>query len=80
MHTVGFFHEQSRYDRDQYVDIVYRNIIPGTEDQFLKYRASRIDSLGVGYDYGSVLHYSSKAFSRFCVSFFRFALIISLTV
>ena len=29
MHLVGFFHEQSRLDRDRYVDVHYYNVLPG---------------------------------------------------
>ena len=29
MHTVGFFHQQSRTDRNEYVRILWDNIIPG---------------------------------------------------
>ena len=34
------------------------------KNNFRKYERSQIDSLGTPYDYGSVMHYSNKAFSR----------------
>ncbi|KRY11918.1 Zinc metalloproteinase nas-4, partial [Trichinella patagoniensis] len=64
MHTAGFFHEQSRTDRDQYIQIIWKNIVPYNEDQFQKYDYRSIDTLGVGYDYGSIMHYGPYAFSR----------------
>lgn len=36
----------------------------GMEFNFNKYGRSTIDSLGTPYDYGSVMHYGSRAFSR----------------
>lgn len=35
MHAVGFIHEQSRYDRDDFVDIQWQNIKPGIISYFI---------------------------------------------
>ncbi|XP_032218167.2 zinc metalloproteinase nas-15 isoform X2 [Nematostella vectensis] len=61
-HALGFLHEQSRPDRDQYVTIVWNNIADGKIDQFKIYGS--IDSLGTPYDYGSVMHYAPRAFTK----------------
>lgn len=63
-HVVGFWHEQSRPDRDEYIDIIEGNIVPGYETNFQKIPSWRIDSQGVGYDYNSIMHYDSNFFSR----------------
>uniref|UniRef100_A0A7M5UV23 Metalloendopeptidase n=1 Tax=Clytia hemisphaerica TaxID=252671 RepID=A0A7M5UV23_9CNID len=62
LHAIGFYHEQSRPDRDEYVNIIFRNIVEGREHNFKI--ASRINSLGVGYDPFSVMHFSKGAFSN----------------
>ncbi|CAJ0609139.1 unnamed protein product [Cylicocyclus nassatus] len=64
MHAVGFFHEQSRTDRDDYITILWNNIQPGMQGQFEKYGQGTIQSLGTTYDYSSIMHYGGKAFSR----------------
>uniref|UniRef100_A0A1I7WU74 Metalloendopeptidase n=1 Tax=Heterorhabditis bacteriophora TaxID=37862 RepID=A0A1I7WU74_HETBA len=61
---VGFFHEQSRADRDEYVIINWSNVEAGLQDQFDKYSLNMIDHLGSTYDYGSVMHYAPTAFSK----------------
>jgi Astacin (Peptidase family M12A). len=61
LHALGFEHEQSRPDRDDYVTILYDNIIPGREHNFDK--SSYVDSLGSPYDYKSVMHYHEYAFT-----------------
>lgn len=63
MHAVGFFHEQNRSDRDNHVIIRFENIQRGLEANFEKGSSGSTTSFGVPYDYGSVMHYSSTAFS-----------------
>ncbi|KAI5719885.1 hypothetical protein M8J76_016375 [Diaphorina citri] len=64
LHAIGFRHQQSASDRDDYVTIVWNNIREGTERNFKKYPPSEITDFGVGYDFDSVMHYSRKAFSK----------------
>ncbi|KAK5978327.1 Metalloendopeptidase [Trichostrongylus colubriformis] len=64
MHAVGFFHEQSRADRDDYVIINWNNVESGLQDQFDKYSLNMVNHLDTEYDYGSVMHYAPTAFSK----------------
>jgi hypothetical protein len=64
LHVVGFLHEQNREDRDKFVKIVKQNVIKEYEGNFEKAKKGDTDSFGVGYDYGSVMHYSTTAFSK----------------
>uniref|UniRef100_A0A672Z0V2 Metalloendopeptidase n=1 Tax=Sphaeramia orbicularis TaxID=375764 RepID=A0A672Z0V2_9TELE len=63
LHALGFWHEQSRSDRDDYVDIMWDRIEPGKEHNFKTYDDTLSSALGVPYDYGSVMHYSKTAFN-----------------
>ncbi|XP_006816821.1 protein SpAN-like [Saccoglossus kowalevskii] len=63
-HAIGFFHEQSRPDRDSYVIINEDNIIDGYEDNFQKYDTGTIDTHQVPYDIGSLMHYGERYFSK----------------
>ncbi|XP_065090070.1 seminal metalloprotease 1-like [Ochlerotatus camptorhynchus] len=63
IHGLGFRHMQSTYNRDDYVQIVWDNIEPGKENNFLLYDADKVSNFGTEYDFGSVMHYSSTAFS-----------------
>ncbi|XP_010882438.2 meprin A subunit beta [Esox lucius] len=62
LHALGFWHEQSRSDRDDYVTIMWDRISEGKENNFNMYNDTTSSSLGVPYDYGSVMHYSKTAF------------------
>ena len=55
-HVLGFYHEQSRPDRDNYVTILRHNIRSGRHHNFLKYSTSEIMT-DEPYDIGSVMHY-----------------------
>jgi len=62
LHALGFYHSHMRPDRDNYVTINEENIQDGNYKNFRI--AENSSTLGTEYDYGSVLHYSSRAFSK----------------
>uniref|UniRef100_A0A672JK85 Metalloendopeptidase n=1 Tax=Salarias fasciatus TaxID=181472 RepID=A0A672JK85_SALFA len=61
MHALGFFHEQSRSDRDRHIRINFENILSYYKNNFEKHDTN---NLGVPYDYSSVLHYGKTAFAK----------------
>ncbi|CAB4005682.1 zinc metallo ase nas-15-like [Paramuricea clavata] len=61
-HALGFWHEQSRSDRDYYISIHWQNIQRNMQYNFNK-MSGRTDDTSHGYDYGSIMHYGPKAFS-----------------
>lgn len=60
LHSLGFWHEQNRWDRDQYISINLDNV-----DNEWKY-AFQIEpgTTATPYDYFSIMHYSNYAFSK----------------
>ncbi|KAI1717220.1 astacin (Peptidase family m12A) domain-containing protein [Ditylenchus destructor] len=64
MHSLGFWHEHSRADRDDNIIIRWENILPGMDSQFDIVSSAIQDNLGEDYDYRSIMHYGSTAFSR----------------
>ena len=62
MHALGFWHEQSRPDRDGYIVIEWDNIEPGQGHNFQE------QFWGAGhygpYDFHSIMHYGQCAFSN----------------
>ncbi|MFN8453928.1 MAG: M12 family metallopeptidase [Anaerolineae bacterium] len=69
-HTLGFWHEQSRPDRDSYVTIITGNIIVTDVHNFATHAEADVypkAAYGLSgdktYDFDSVMHYSQCAFS-----------------
>ena len=65
-HAMGFYHEQSRTDRDDYVTILWDNIQERPKGNFRK--AGSMNSYGVKYDYSSVMHYGRNVRRKKCAS------------
>ncbi|XP_054716859.1 tolloid-like protein 1 [Uloborus diversus] len=63
-HVVGFWHEHTRPDRDRHVQIITRNIVTGQEYNFNKLTEEEVNSLGLNYDYESIMHYARNTFSK----------------
>lgn len=61
MHAIGYYHEQSRSDRDSHVTIHWENIIPRLRYNFQK--CNHCNNQGLQYDLQSVMHYPDWAFS-----------------
>lgn len=60
-HAVGLWHEQSRSDRDDFIEIKFDNIRPEALHNFKRHI---YDGQDVGdYDYGSIMHYPARAFA-----------------
>ncbi|XP_076008812.1 meprin A subunit beta-like [Genypterus blacodes] len=63
LHLLGFHHEQSRYDRDKYIAIIWDSISQKHKGNFEKIPPDSISS-NSPYDYTSIMHYSKFAFSK----------------
>lgn len=65
LHTLGFWHEHNRSDRDRYVTINWGNILSGNLEEF-KIRSDDSELVkNVEYDYHSIMHYRVNEFSRY---------------
>ncbi|KFB39558.1 AGAP008510-PA-like protein [Anopheles sinensis] len=66
MHILGFLHEMSRPDRDDYIRINRDALKPEFQtDQFFNAnfgkRVRNVETYNISYDYGSIMHYSRYA-------------------
>lgn len=65
-HSLGFFHEQARPDQPDNVIINKANILPARLNNFVQMPLKDVNTYGMNYDYGSVMHYDglTKGFTR----------------
>lgn len=65
IHALGFYHAHKRTDRDEYLKIIWENVIPGKHYKFEKRTdVEKLTDFGVGYDPFSVMHYTQDALTR----------------
>ena len=58
LHALGLFHTQNRFDRDNYVQIIWQNVQGGPANKnFWKYSPFESNYFGLPYNYLSVMHY-----------------------
>ena len=68
LHTLGFVHEHTRPDRDDFISINFDNIEPGEEKNFEKrphgtsdfFEKGSVDTKNTPYDVLSLLHYGPQ--------------------
>lgn len=58
-HVIGFWHEQSRPDRDSHVNVDKNAIEEGRLYNFYKSSWQYVDTKNVSYDVSSIMHYSA---------------------
>ncbi|XXF76262.1 M12 family metallopeptidase [Myxococcaceae bacterium GXIMD 01537] len=62
MHALGFYHEQSRPDRDQFITVNFQNVGRGMESQFDV--CQDCTTQAIPYEYASIMHYGAQAFTN----------------
>ena len=62
-----FFYFILPYFRDNWVEIKRENVMVGQEYNFNKLTSEEVNSMGLRYDYDSIMHYARNTFSKVVV-------------
>lgn len=57
IHALGFVHQHSIPSRNEYVEILEKNISPGALSEFTRYSEDLVNDKGFEYDYASIMSY-----------------------
>ncbi|MEM6996334.1 MAG: M12 family metallopeptidase [Myxococcota bacterium] len=63
-HLLGLWHEHSRQDRDEHIDIDWDNIEAGAASEFDKYSKDSSGTDRGAYDFNSIMQYHSWSFAK----------------
>uniref|UniRef100_A0A0N5A6R1 Metalloendopeptidase n=1 Tax=Parastrongyloides trichosuri TaxID=131310 RepID=A0A0N5A6R1_PARTI len=63
-HGLGLFHEQMRFDRDNYVTFVEENVPQMYKWDVMWKENWELDSFNITYDYGSLMHYGHRLYGK----------------
>jgi Astacin (Peptidase family M12A) len=64
MHAIGFHHMHKTPERDDFIKIIYENVDENYIEKLAKFDDEDLTDFGLPYDIDSVLHYSSKLYSK----------------
>lgn len=64
LHALGFYHMHTDVEREKYATIEWDNIVEKAYVNFKRYTSTESYAFGIGYDFGSVMHYSRDAFTK----------------
>ena len=63
-HNLGLWHEHTRPDRDDYVVVNENNVKSEDIVNFVKRKVGTVNLQGLDYDFDSIMHYRSNAFTK----------------
>lgn len=67
-HALGLWHHHQRYDRDEFIVVLWDQIRDDRIDNFFRCATlDQCDNHNVPYDYGSVMHYPAKVNLKFSI-------------